>query len=304
MKKEKFALNFDPSGNPRASSTALTLQQLNKEKEKKDTAEETVKVRCKICFKEVAPTRRCFGHGGGGGGGGSDSESTTEENDKQDIDTPFTMDDQFAENHEELVGELDLLEIREELNPEDQSDDNTFDPDVIAELVAKGLLLINNDRKSMTLTIELQCDLKTLSKEQREELKKFMDAIIKEFNVFKEQHHLSDDCLKVVEDEKGNILSLRVNLPTLALYDAFIQQLAANLQPRPSQNSLIKEERQTKSFAPNPLSMEPKPATKNKDLRQDAPNQKQEKGSESAQPNAEDVVVFNPSPFSLDNKLW
>jgi hypothetical protein len=41
---------------PQTSSTALTLQQLNKKKEKKEAAAEAAKSRCRICFKETAPT--------------------------------------------------------------------------------------------------------------------------------------------------------------------------------------------------------------------------------------------------------
>ncbi|KTD74953.1 hypothetical protein [Legionella waltersii] len=307
MKKEKLALHIDPLAHSRASSTALTLQQLNKEKEKKDTAEETVKVRCKICFKEIAPIPRCFGHGGGAGGGGTDSENAAEKNDKQDNEPPFNMDDQFAVDHEELMGELnrvDTIEIGEELDPEDRPDDNSFDPDVIAELVAKDLLLINPDRKSMTLTIELQCDLKTLSKEQRKELKTFMNAIKKEFNAFKEQHHLSDECIQVAEDEKGNLLSLRINLPKVALYDAFIQQLAAHLQPRPSLNSRNKDEPQINGFEPNPLSMKPNPSSKIKEHGQGEMNQNQYNTAEKVEPQSEESVVFNPSPLSIDLKRW
>jgi len=100
-------------------------------------------------------------------------------------------------------------------------------------LIDKGLLLVESDRESMTLTIKLLCDPNELTEEQRKELKKFMTAIIKEFNEFKEENYLSDDCVRITQDEKGNLLSLRIALPTLALYDAFIQQLANNLVPIP-----------------------------------------------------------------------
>jgi len=38
---------------------------------KKEQAAESMKTRCKTCFKETSPTPVCTGHAGGGGGGGS-----------------------------------------------------------------------------------------------------------------------------------------------------------------------------------------------------------------------------------------
>ncbi|CAM2971097.1 hypothetical protein LEST103851_12000 [Legionella steigerwaltii] len=182
---------------------------------------------------------------------------------------------------------------------ESQSDEERFDPDVIAELVAQGKLVINNDRKEMTLTIELKCDPDSLSDEEREELKKFMKAILKEFNALKEKHPLSDECLKMVEDEKGNIVSLRINLPTLKLYDEFIQRLANNLVPTPRPRLQTKDENsETKSLAPTPLSMEPKPTSKQ--LEEDEANQSEDISTKTETEEAQ--KRFNP--FSLDLNPW
>ncbi|ERI47073.1 hypothetical protein N749_15705 [Legionella pneumophila str. Leg01/20] len=49
--------------------------------------------------------------------------------------------------------------------------ESSFDPEIIAELIAKGLLLIDSDRESKTLMIKLLCELNELTEEQREELK-------------------------------------------------------------------------------------------------------------------------------------
>lgn len=168
---------------------------------------------------------------------------------------------------------------------ESQSNEKSFAPGILAELVAKGLLAINSDRESMTLTINLQCDPNLLSAGQRDELKKFMEVIKKEFNAFKEHHHLSDDCVNLKQDEVGNIFSLRISLPTLALYDAFIQQLANNLLPTPNPKLQMNDEHQeTKRFAPTPLSIEPKPFNKKIE--------------------DEELEIFNPSPFSTKIKSW
>ena len=188
------------------SSAALTLQLLNKEKEKiketerKESADEAAKVRCRTCFKEIAPKRLCSGHGAGSGGGDSaTSDKTSEEKASSGEDTFLTKPGKVVETADEMIGEFGS----EELDLE-----SGFDPEIIAELIAKGLLLVDSDRESMTLTIKLQCEPSKLTEVQREEFKKFMEAIIKEFNEFKEENHLSDNCIQIIQDEKGNIHSL------------------------------------------------------------------------------------------------
>ncbi|KTD55878.1 hypothetical protein Lsan_3430 [Legionella santicrucis] len=279
---------------PKESSIALALQQFRKEAEKKEAAAESAKARCKICFKETAPVPRCFGHGGGGGGGGgegSGSGNTSEEKASKGDAKSLSKTDRLVDVTEELSGEFGFIEGSEEDGTESQLDKKSYNPEVIAELVVKGLLIVNTDRELMTLTISLQCDPNSLSREQREELKKFMSTIIKEFNGFKEQHQLSDDCINTVQDEEGNILSLHISLPTVKLYDEFIQKLANNLLP--SQNPKLQtkdEDKETKSSVPTPLSMEPKPSIKNKHHVQDETTQNKEKN--------EALELFNPSPFS------
>lgn len=208
MKKDKERHQPAPesttSAEPKISSATLTLQLLTKEKnkeaEKKESAAETVKVRCKVCFQEIAPKRLCSGHGGGGGGGeSSSSDKTSEEKANQGEDKSLTQPRKVVETTDALVDEFGS----EELNLE-----SSFDPEIIAELIAKGVLLVNSDRESKTITIKLLCEPKVLTEEQREELKKFIEAITKEFNEFKEENNLSDDCIKITQDEKGNILSL------------------------------------------------------------------------------------------------
>ncbi|MCW8397897.1 hypothetical protein OQJ26_03720 [Legionella sp. PATHC038] len=305
MKKDEHQHASGPKGEPQTSSTGFALQQLNKEAEKKEAAAESAKIRCRICFKETAPTPRCFGHGGGGGGAGDGggSDNTSEKKAGYGDDKSLIKAD-LVDNTEELIGEFSFMEDSEELDPESHSDEKSFDPGVIAELVAKGLLVIDNDRKSMTLTINLQCNPNSLSEEQREELKKFMKAILKEFNAFKEKHHLSDDCLNMTQDEEGNIVSLCMNLPTLKLYDEFIQQLANNLLPTPSPKFQTKGvHKETKNFAPTPLSMEPKPTDKNKHLMHDVANQDKDISDTDVEPE-EKQGIFELSPLLMKMKPW
>lgn len=284
------------------SSAALTLQLLNKEKEKikekekKEFADEAAKVRCRTCFKEIAPTRRCFGHGGGGGGGDGGSGNTSEEKASSGEDKSLTKSGKIVETTDELIGQFASMEDREVLDLE-----SSFDPEIIEQLIADGKLLVDSDRESMTLTIKLLCEPNELTEEQREELKKFIEAIIKEFNEFKEENNLSDDCLQLIQDEEGNIRSLRITMPTLALYDAFIQRLANNLVPIPSPKAQEKDEAtKERSFAPNPLSMEPKPS--NKSSKQEEIEQNKDIEPKKTENEGEEQVIFNPSPFNM--KPW
>lgn len=281
------------------SSAALTLQLLNKEKEKiketekKESADEAAKVRCRTCFKEIAPKRLCSGHGAGGGGGDSaTSDKTSEEKASSREDKFLTKPGKVATTTDEMVGEFGS----EELNLA-----SSFDPKIIEELIAKGLLLVDSDRESMTLAIKLLCEPNELTEEQREELKKFMEASIKEFNEFKEENNLSDDCIHIIQDEEGNIRSLRISMPTLALYDAFIQRLANNLVPIPTPKAQEKDGvTKEQSLAPNPLSMEPK--SSNKSSKQEEIEQNKDIETKKTENEEEEQVIFNPSPFNM--KPW
>ena len=274
---------------PKTSSIALALQQFRKEAEKKEAAEEGAKVRCPTCFKEIAPKRLCSGHGAGGSGGDSatSDKKTSEEKASPGEDKFLTKSGKVVGSEDELVGvfgseELDL--------------ESGFDPEIIEKLIADGKLLVDSDRESMTLKLELQCDPNELTPKQRHELKKFMEAIMNEFSEFKEENHLSDDCIQVLQDEEGNILSLRITMPTLALYDAFIQQLANNLVPVPSPKAQERDEvTKEQSFAPNPLSREPRPSNKDQSSTQEA-NEIRNKSEDGEQ------EIFNPSPFNM--KPW
>jgi hypothetical protein len=300
--KEKHQPVPEPTtaSKPETSSASITLQLLNKEKEKikeaekKESAAEEAKVRCRTCFKEIAPKRRCSGHGGGGGGDSATSGKTSEEKASPGEDKSLTKPRKVVETTDEMISQF----ASEELDSE-----SGFDPKIIEELIAKGLLMVDSDRESMTLTIKLLCEPKVLTEEQREELKKFMEAIVKEFDEFKKENHLSDECVKIIQDEKGNILSLRVNMPTLALYDAFIQRLANNLVPIPSLEAQEKDEvTQEQNLTPNPFSMEPKPSNKDKSSVQEEIEHKETDEEIHKKTEDEEQKTFNPSPFNM--KPW
>src|SRR3990167_2291849 len=138
----------------------------NKEAEKKESAAEAAKVRCKTCFKEVAPKRLCSGHGGGGGGGDSaSSDKTSEAKSSSGEDKSLTKSQKIVDTSDEMIGEFDSEKLDSE---------SSFDPEIIADLIAKGLLLVESDRESMTLTIKLLCEPNVLTEEQRDKLNKFI----------------------------------------------------------------------------------------------------------------------------------
>lgn len=277
------------------SSSALALRKLNKEAEKKEAAAETMRTRCKTCFKEIAPKRLCGGHGGGGGGG--DSGSASEEKASQSSGTVQCSALSKTNDEMELVSEYSLEGERLILS------EQRFNPEVIAELIAKGLLAIDNNRESMTLTIKLLCEPDSLSKEQRQELKKFMQAILQELDDFKKENHISEACVSVIHDKEGNILSLSMTLPTLALYDAFIRQLANNLLPTLKPDLQVSDELiAAQRSAPTALSMEPKLSNIDKHSTRDGVKNNADVDSNiTAEPEKE---IFNPSPFSITLKPW
>lgn len=304
MKKGKEKHRLIPESTiadePKISSTTLTLQLLTKEKEKnkeaekKESAAEAAKVRCKVCFKEIAPKRFCSGHGGGGGGGGdsASSDKTSEEKASQGEDKSLTQPRKVVETTDALIDAFGAEEFALE---------SSFDPEIIADLIAKGLLLVDSDRESKTITIKLLCEPKVLTKEQRDELKKFIEAITKEFNAFKEENNLSENCIKISQDEKGNILSLHITMPTLALYDAFIQRLANNLVPISSLKAQERDEvTKERSLTPNPLSMEPKPS--NKSSKQEEIEHSKDIEPKKTENENEEQAILNP--FSLNMKPW
>ncbi|HHF7375351.1 hypothetical protein [Legionella bozemanae] len=260
---------------PQTSSIKLALQQFKKEAEKKEAAEEAAKVRCRVCFKEIAPKRLCSGHGGGSGDSKDDSatsDKTSEKKASHEADDVLTKPRKGVEAVDDLIDVYDSGAL----------DDNSFDAKIIEELIAREQLLVESDRESMTLTIKLVCEPNSLTKEQRKELKKFMEAIIKDFKKFKEENHLSNDYIHITQDEEGNILSLRISMPTLTLYDAFIQRLANNLVPTAHEKD---EATKDQSCTPNPLSMQLQPF----------PSITREK----IEKNEEEQELFNPSPFQI-----
>lgn len=250
-------------------STEKTIdnkEQLDKDRIQKETAADKAKPRCPICGKytDKMTSPQCFGHGGGGGsgsGGGDSGEKASIDDATALAKSPSQVDKGNQVEATSIIGSSIAL------TPQLESNDIKFNPEVISELLSKKLLTIDNDREKGILTIKLLCDPNLLSAEQKNELKKFVNAILNELNEFKKEKGLSADCYTIEKDKEGNILSLRIALPTPTLYDAFIQRLASkNLLPvqntQQQKNEKVVYPEDKNHFSPTPLSTKPTPENK------------------------------------------
>lgn len=108
--------------------------------------------------------------------------------------------------------------------------DNTFNPEVIFNLIKKNILIFENKQDSGILSIRL-VNSNLLTSEQRSEYSKYIDAILAELDAFRAEFQIKDSCKSVSQDRQG-IYSLLITLPNPALYDAFIKRLVdKNLLP-------------------------------------------------------------------------
>lgn len=289
----------------------LSIDELNKAKEKKEAADETMKTRCKICFREIAPQRRCGGHGGGGGGGGGDSggsDKTSEDKKSLDDGKPINSKSGHSVDSEKgLTNLVNEQEAGEDIELQAESAEERFNPDIIAMLVADKKLLIENDSEAGVITIKLRCDPSSLSDKQKSELKKFINAILDELDAFKKENGITTNCKTIDQDKEGNILSLRIALPTPQLYDNFIKRLADNLLPpqklEQQEKTGANHQAGKNDFNPTPFSRNARPDA-NKKVKSLA--EREEGIASLTKTNGHDEdesqKSFNPSPFSIKPK--
>lgn len=264
------------------SSSIQILKKLNADREEKEAAIEAMRVRCKTCFKEVAPKRLCGGHGGGAGGGGSSSSS-----DEKEIAAGASVS--LSKLNQTTRPEV-FDSIEEGMNVGERP----YNPDIIEALIKSGLLVVTADSKALTLSIFLTCEPKALSHVQRNELNKYIAAIVSEWGVFKTKNHLSNDALKIAYDAEGNVRSLQLSLPTQALYTQFIQHLAAHLLPTPKKAELQADvdNKSIPAGLPQLFSTQPTLSSGAKEIK------KEEQPAKEIEDEKEQAL-FNPSPFTI-----
>ncbi|MGC3900912.1 hypothetical protein ACPV5X_02195 [Legionella pneumophila] len=171
-----------------------------------------------------------------------------------------------------------------------------FDPNTIAELLSQKLLFIENDRELMTLTI--QCDPDLLSPKQLNEVNKFVQSILNEWNEFKKENPNAGQ-LTIKKDSSGNIFYFQATLSTQALYDAFMERLANHLVPNADLQDKTQRELGQETTTPTPFSTVPKPTVSKKTKEEERVSVKEKEEEEQKQDQP-----FNPSPFVLKPNPW
>lgn len=158
-------------------------------------------------------------------------------------------DGESASTSDEMTTSTDETEI--EMMEVDGDEENTedaetyhdlyamhglFNTDIISDMLSENQLSIDNYISYSTLRITMKPEW--LSTNVSAELRRYIDAILKELEEFKKEHGLSDNCITFLKDSKGNLLSLRINIPDASLHQEFIARLSnKNLLPNQIKNS-------------------------------------------------------------------
>ena len=151
-------------------------------------------------------------------------ESSDEETEVDEENTEDRANDREDESYHELLMTHGL-----------------FNAEIISMMLSERQLHIDNQPDSHGLSIKLSYKPEWLSTKISNELRKFIDVLLKELEEFKKEHGLTDNCFTILKDSQGNFLSLRINLPDLALYQAFIIRLSSkNLLPAQTVKQLEK----------------------------------------------------------------
>jgi hypothetical protein len=216
---------------------------------------------CGLCRAMGEPI--CRGHGGGGGGGGGSSGGSNESGGSSNESNKSPPIHAGSASESVVNSSPSTVDYASMVQQPQLNNKAIFNVDAIAELLSKKILLIDDNKELGILTIKCNPHLINLmSDDQKIELTKFIQAIKKELNDFKNKNGLSDiSCSAAIEkDSKDNILSLTIRIKDPKIYDAFIHQLAnKNLLSIPDtekQNKVHQQEKSTsqKKSLPTPFS--------------------------------------------------
>ncbi|MCL9685301.1 hypothetical protein [Legionella maioricensis] len=234
------------------SPLKLNINKLNKEKEKKDAAEEAVKVRCKTCFKEIYPQRKCFGHGGGGGG---DNDDELQDGESQGYEPePF----ENTSSADQIISEELLIDEGIELlggAGQQTEEEPQFDLERIMELV-----VFNNDSGKGILTIRAKPGHLVDDEKEIEEFLKAIEAVFEQFKSDLKKQGIAVDDFTCIHNK--NELIIRIPVPKY--FDAFIQDLTAK-KLLPSENTKQNDQTPNVSSGLNPFAITPCPAMSKKE---------------------------------------
>ncbi len=235
----------------------LDIKKSNKEQEKKEAAEEAMRTRCKICFKETSPQRKCPGHGGGGGGG-SDNGGELQNDDGPDPERSENTSIKDQVNTEELI--LDEgIEAGWGSSSLPEEEQLVFDLDRIMQLV-----LFNNDSGRGILTIRAKPGHLVDDEQEIQEFLKAIEAAFGRFKTDLEQQNIPVDNFTCILGK--NELVIRIPVPKY--FDAFIQDLIAQ-KLLPDENIKQNAPLHHATVIPTPFALTPSPSrTKKDDLEQ------------------------------------
>ncbi len=149
----------------------------------------------------------------------------------------ITVHQQTLERRQEIIEKIarENAEGYDDIEAASTESDEHFDTETISDLLATNILSIDNDMEVGALTLRLLYNPGLLSGTAKFALRNYLDTILRELEEFKKQYGISSNCIIYEKDSAGNILSFRINLPTYAMYEAFILQLASkNLLPTQS----------------------------------------------------------------------
>lgn len=237
----------------------LTQEEQNKISQQKLDNENAIKRHCRGCKHEVYPRLLCQCAGGGGGDSGSGEDEHHDMEDNVLMQTPESMDQVAAEQVERneesysFARQIPVLTPRESMLA------------MIAELLAMGLLTIEDNKALCTLAIK--CNPALLSDLQRKAVNDFVNELLSELQEFKERNGLKDsrDCIvKIIRDKDQNVMSALINIPNATYYNKFIEQLKSlALLPRVKSFAEESSEQEQlvgmKKFNPSPFSVRPEP---------------------------------------------
>lgn len=191
--------------------------------ERKKQLEEAQKQFCRFCGKQTFPVKMCKGHDLPPEPplGGSFEEAPTEGGQSESL-----MDKMM-----QMFGYVKNAITH-------AMDGNKFNTEVISEMLSNRLLIIDNNKNTGIISIKLMYDRVQLTPEQQEELKNYIEALLKEVDLFKQERGLANNSITI---DRSNPQLLRIMVRP-DVYNTFIKHLAnSKLLPK---NAIEQEEKQ------------------------------------------------------------
>ena len=264
--------NKVPAPDPLATMEYNPLKALdkqNKEKAKKEAADEAMTVRCKLCNKKIIPIRECTGHGGGGG-----YESKSGSN-LVAYEAP-TVEGSSA-GSKSKSDELFLGSQVAGLSSSGKATDEELEFDL--ERMMELFSFLSDTGKGI-LTIRAKPGY---SLDDEKEMQRYLAAINAAFEDFKNELKKKGFSVEgfISTLDKNDLV---ISIPSPDHYDAFINELHTN-KLLPTMSPTLDDEEQHVATSPTPFAKTPSPSVRDEE-------DKEEK----------DRYTSSLSPFPIDLK--